>query len=226
MPDPERSVKSVYQIARIEGEMSEPVQPGRRYGGKSIEERRAERREKLLDAGLELFGTAGYGSTTIEMLCAATRLNPRYFYEAFQTREALLEAVYDRHVGRVLAEVRAAISSAPADPRERLETGLRAFVSGVLADQREARVNYFEVVGVSRALEERRRQVLRTYADLIASQFEQSTELDRPPGGDRRLAAVALVSATDGLITDSLSNSAPTDPEQIIMTLLEIFLPS
>ena len=206
--------------------MSAPGEASRRYGGKTSDERRAERREKLLDAGLEVFGTVGYAGTTIEMLCAATRLNPRYFYEQFQTREALLLAVYNRHVDRVLAEVAAALASAPAEPRERLETGLRAFVTGVLSDPHEARINYFEIVGVSPALEERRRQVLGTYADLIATQMEQFAPNRPPPGGDRRRAAVALVSATDGLITDSLSDPAASDREQIIATLLDIFVPA
>jgi len=197
----------------------------RRYAGKTSAERRAERREKLLDAGLELFGTVGYAATTIEMLCAAARLNPRYFYEEFKTREALLAAVYDRHVARVLTAVGAAIESAPDDPRERLETGLRAFVAGVLADPREARVNYFEIVGVNRELEARRREALRTYADLIAAQMEQVAPDTTPPGGDRRRAAVALVSATDGLIIDWLSEPKPGDPELLIATLLDLSVP-
>lgn len=205
--------------------MSNSGSGGRRYGGKTSDERRAERRAKLLDAGREKFGTVGYTGTTIEMLCAATRLNPRYFYEEFQTREGLLEAVYDRHVERVLAEVGAAVAAAPTDLRQRLEIGMRAFVTGVLADRREARINYFEVVGVSPALEQRRRQVLGTYADLIATQIEQFAPDRRPPGGDRHRAAVALVSATDGLIIDWLSDPAQSDPEQIIATLLDMFVP-
>ncbi len=44
--------------------------PARRYGGKSLEQRREERRRRLLDAGLELFGTQGFQHTTIEQLCA------------------------------------------------------------------------------------------------------------------------------------------------------------
>jgi AcrR family transcriptional regulator len=44
------------------------VVKGRVYGGLSAPERRADRRERLLDAGLELFGTAGFTKTTIPML--------------------------------------------------------------------------------------------------------------------------------------------------------------
>ena len=112
---------------------------GQRYGGRTAEERRAERRERLLDAGLELFGTQGYANTSIEALCAATRLNPRYFYESFPTREALLRAVYDRHMEHLARTVAAALEAAPLDPRGRIEVGLRAFVETQLADHRNAR---------------------------------------------------------------------------------------
>jgi AcrR family transcriptional regulator len=205
----------------------------RRYGGKTAAERRAGRREKLLDTGLELFGTRGYVATSIELLCATAGLNARYFYEEFDSREALLQAVYDRHVEAVFAAVTEAVSAAAVAPRERLTAGLTAFVHNSLADPRAARVNYFEMVGVSAALEARRRQVLRLYADLAIAQLEQRPPAD--PGtvapalaGDLPIAAVALVSATDGLIIDRLSDTArgaPThsDLDQIVSALTALF---
>src|SRR6202012_4111263 len=136
----------------------------RRYGGKTASERRAQRREQLLDAGLELFGTGGYAATTIEALCARAGLNPRYFYEQFAGREQLLGAVYERHVEQVLTVVSAAIDRSGADPAARLRAGLTAFVEATLADERGARVNYFEMIGVSRELDALRRRVLSDYA--------------------------------------------------------------
>jgi AcrR family transcriptional regulator len=197
----------------------------RRYGGKTGDERRAERREKLLDAAVDLFGTAGYAATTIEMLCRAAGLNPRYFYEQFPSREALLLGVYDRHVEAVRASVVAALERAPADPQARLEAGLRAFVEGTIADERLARINYFEMIGVSPEVEARRREVLRTYADLIAAQIEATAPDRRPQLSDPRLGAVAVVGAVDGLITDALSADPPTGSERIIATLLEVLAP-
>jgi AcrR family transcriptional regulator len=197
---------------------------GRRYGGKTAGERREERRGQLLDAALELFGTVGYTATTIEALCAAAGLNPRYFYEQFETREQVLRAVYDRHVEQVLRTVLEVLERAGPEPRARLEVGLRAFIEATLADERGARVNYFELVGVSRELEAHRRHVLRTYAELIAGQLEQ---LDGAPAGlvagDRRLSAMALVGATDGLVIDWLSGDRREPPERIVETLLGIF---
>lgn len=203
-----------------------PVPIGRRYGGKSAAQRRVERRRQLLDAALALFGTAGYAATTIEQLCAEGRLNPRYFYEQFDGREALLEAVYDRHVEAVLEQVASAVAGAPAEPRARLRAGLTVFVDATLADERATRINYFEMVGVSPRLEQRRREVLRAYADFIAGQAAGLQPPMMGPGVDPRLAAVALVGATDGLIIDWLNQRPRGDRAQIVTTLIEIFAPS
>ena len=46
--------------------MSPESATARRYGGKTAPQRRAERRERLMDSGLELFGTQGFAATTIE----------------------------------------------------------------------------------------------------------------------------------------------------------------
>jgi AcrR family transcriptional regulator len=196
---------------------------GRRYGGRSAAERSEERRLRLLDAGLELFGTRGYAATTIEALCAQARLNPRYFYAEFDSREALLRAVYDRHVEEVRDAVLAAIAATPPDPRGRLTVALRTFIDGSLADERAARVNYFEMVGVSGDLEARRREVLGTYADLVAEQIGAMEPPILPAAADLRMSAVALVSATDGLIIDALGGPGDPDREGMIATLAELF---
>jgi AcrR family transcriptional regulator len=205
----------------LERTIPAPASSERRYGGKTASERRAQRREQLLDAGLALFGTAGYAATTIEALCARAGLNPRYFYEQFAGREELLGAVYERHVQQVLAIVQTALDRAGEDDRaRRLEAGLRAFVRATLDDELGARVNYFEMIGVSRELDELRRRVLGDYAQLIATQAR---------GGagdvDTRMAAVALVGATDGLIIDWLSSDRARPREAIVTTLLAIFGP-
>jgi AcrR family transcriptional regulator len=197
----------------------------RRYGGKTADERRAERREQLLDAGLELFGAHGFAGVTIESLCATAGLNARYFYEQFATREQLLGAVYERHVLAVLTQVQAAIAQAPPDPAIRLERGLTAFVTATLSDERAARINYFEMVGVNAELEAQRRGVLRAYADLIAAQAAELGDLGPLSRGDRRMTAVALVGATDGLIIDWLTSEHRTPQDTIVATLLAIFGP-
>ncbi|HLI61125.1 MAG TPA: TetR/AcrR family transcriptional regulator [Solirubrobacteraceae bacterium] len=197
----------------------------RRYGGRTADERRAERRERLLDAGLELFGTIGYASSTIEGVCAEASLNARYFYEQFRHREDLLRAVYVRQARGVLEEVRAALA-AERDPRRRLEAGLRAFVGAMLRDERGMRIVYRESIGVSAALEAERRRVNDAYVALLSHEAAELTRLASMPAEERRAIVIALMGATDGLVGDWLGGERRRPASSIVKTLLSIFGPT
>jgi len=123
-------------------------------------------------------------------------------------------------VQQVLTVVRGAIDGVGDDRARRLEAGLRAFVEATLNDELGARVNYFEMIGVSRELDQLRRRVLGDYAQLIASQAQ-----DGVTGVEPRTAAVALVGATDGLIIDWLSGDRSAPPRSIVDALVAIFGP-
>lgn len=78
---------------------------GRPYAGASREEREDARREQIIAAGIELFGTRGYRAATVGAICEVAGLNKRYFYESFATLEDLLVAVYERVVSDLRAVV-------------------------------------------------------------------------------------------------------------------------
>ncbi len=59
--------------------MASVNQAPRLYRGISPSERRAQRRERLLEAGLQLFGTDGYADSSIRAVCTQASLNSRYF---------------------------------------------------------------------------------------------------------------------------------------------------
>jgi AcrR family transcriptional regulator len=117
---------------------AKPTTPNRRpYGGVSADDRHAERLRRLLDAGLELFGTKGIAATTIADVCAEAGLTKRYFYESFATVDDLAAAVFDDVTARLVEKVGPAIAAgAGADPRPPLTVYLRA----VLGDPRLARL--------------------------------------------------------------------------------------
>lgn len=147
--------------------MASPVQAPRRYRGLTASERRAQRRERLLEAGLELFGTQGYANTSIRAVCAAAGVNSRHFYESFTDREDLLYHVYERIVHEIV--VGAAEATAKVETiEEGARAGLRAGWTIVTDDRRKARVVALEVVGVSERLDRLRRDIRHALADLTA----------------------------------------------------------
>ena len=86
--------------------------PTRAYGGVAAEQRAEERKARLLAAALELFARQGYGRTTIEALCSEAKVTARHFYQLFDSREAILRALYDN----IIADLRAGVLKAMSAP--------------------------------------------------------------------------------------------------------------
>lgn len=111
--------------------------PARPYRGVSAAERQRDRRERLLAAGLELFGTQGIAATRVEDVCAAAGLTKRYFYESFGSLDELVLAV----VEDVLADLTAKVVPAIAQGGWRNpQPALSVFVDALLADPRVVRL--------------------------------------------------------------------------------------
>ena len=64
------------------------------YRGVPAERRRAERRERLMEATLEVWADAER-RTTMTAVCAEAGLSERYFYESFTDLDQALRAVLD-----------------------------------------------------------------------------------------------------------------------------------
>lgn len=183
----------------------EATSPGRRYGGVSAADRRRERRERLLDAGLELLGTRGYAQTTVSDVLELAGLTSRYFYEHFANREALLTAVYDEIVARGYGASAEAIRRHEGDPLSvSTAAHLNAFYEVIVGDPRMARVIFIEAVGVSPAMEAHRRAVLRRIAATLAKRLALRAERGEIPERDFEPVTIAMLGAMHELIADHL----------------------
>ncbi len=128
---------------------SAPRKRGHQYRGMDASERIEERRRKFLQAGLEAFGVQGYAHTGIREICRLAGLTERYFYESFEQKEDLLSAVYQMLVVELNGEFQAIASRADTSPREKVAQGIGLFYSKLHADPRRARIQFFEILGVS-----------------------------------------------------------------------------
>ena len=199
----------------------------RRYAGMTADERRAERRRRLPDTALELFGTDGYAYTGIERLCSNAGVTARHFYEEFGSREGLLVALYDDIVRTTLEAVAAAVAAAPRDDAWAMtRAGMLAFVHGMLDDPRRARVQCLEVVGVSPELEARRREVLHLYADLVSEQSRALGLGETTSDRRRHAASIALVGGTNELLIEWLTGGEAYEAtiDELIDDLVRIYV--
>lgn len=201
-----------------------PAAAGRRYAGRGADERRAERRRRLLDAAVELFGTRGYAATTIEALYSEARLAPRHFYEQFGSREELLRAVYDETVEAVAAAVAEARLTAPPDVRARVRAIVDAFAGAMLTDPRRARIAYLEAPATSPELGAHARGVLRGFAKVVEEEARAAAAAGRLPDRDYALTSMLLVGGTTALLLDWLSDDDRRPLAEVLDELTDAFV--
>jgi AcrR family transcriptional regulator len=194
------------------------------YGGVSADERRARRRELLLDAGLALFGVEGFSATTMTAVCARAKLTERYFYESFADKEELLVAVFDRIAAEAAEVVLAAVEDSPPDARAGARAAIGAFFELMTDDPRKGRIAFIEAMG-SEALMRRRFETLDSFAALLSDQARAFYELE-PGDGDRmvRLTSFLLVGGLAETLIAWLNGALDTTREQLIGDCTDLFV--
>jgi AcrR family transcriptional regulator len=154
-----------------------------------------QRRERLIEAGIDVFATEGFRNSSVRSICSAAELNQRYFYESFETREDLLIAVFERIVDSALLKTGAAVANADG-PEQRVRAGLEAWWYSITSDPRHMRILALEITGVSERLEDARRKRRHAVAKIIESELvELAGDTPLRPGVDLALVAHSLIAA-------------------------------
>jgi AcrR family transcriptional regulator len=162
----------------------------RSYRGVGADERRAQRRDRLIQAALDEVGEVGVEGVTMTAICRRARLTERYFYESFQDREDLLAATFDACLVELDEALFVALDRSPADLLERGRAAAAAMIDVLARDPRKARL-HAESAG-SVALRERRADAIGAHADLLASEIRTLRSL-RVAIDDPRLRLGTLV---------------------------------
>jgi TetR/AcrR family transcriptional regulator, cholesterol catabolism regulator len=105
----------------------------------SSAKRQPNRWPALLDAAAAQFAEGGYHATSMRDLAAATEMTPGAIYFHVASKQALLLAVYEEGVQRILDRVEAATATA-REPWARLEKAIAAHLEAVLDASAYARV--------------------------------------------------------------------------------------
>lgn len=177
-----------------------PVDPtegqatGRTYRGADAGQRRDERRARLIGAAVEVFGTEGYRTATVEKICATAGLTKRYFYESFSGSEELLVAAYRHAIAILLSDLRAGAETG-TDTDSRLDGALTAFFATIDADPRLARLAFFEILGVSERVDHEYREATKSFIEVLLTTDEPMFRRALPPDARPWVVATGLVGA-------------------------------
>jgi AcrR family transcriptional regulator len=197
---------------------------GRRYGGKSLADRRSEQRERILLAARDVFATRGYGGAAVEDIVARARVSRTTFYAFFENKEECLLAVHRRGLERIGAEVvGAAASSAEQElaPAAMIRSEVRATLAAFAADPALARIVLIEVVGATPAAERAHVRARSVAAGIIQGRLEQYLYWRRRPEQHRRVASLAAMAAIGEPISDLVATGRIEQWESLVEPISE-----
>ncbi len=178
------------------------------YRKKNPEDRVLERRERLMQAALQLFATQGYANTTIETLCSEAKVTTRHFYQVFSSREELLLAVYNQITEELQVSLFSAMVTERQGLQEKMQQVIQALVNNYLTDSRRAQIGVLEVVGASAIVEKRRREVIHGIAIHLEQFMDALAAENQLPQRNYHWLAVALVGGINELMAEWLMNQS------------------
>ena len=204
--------------------MTQPVQPVRRkWRGIEPDARTAERRQRLIDAAIELLSSEGLSGTTVRAVCARAALHSRYFYESFADIDSLLVAVFDQLAAGFLAEVTAAAEAAPDDPKARLQAAVQKSAEIVTRQTHLVRILTVEAIG-NEQLNRRRIRMLHDIAEMIEQ--DAYRVYGAPPQGEQigTLSARFLAAGFAELLVAWVEGEVDADVEEMANDATELML--
>ncbi|WAJ43236.1 TetR family transcriptional regulator [Mycobacterium sp. Aquia_216] len=191
----------------------------RDYDGKTAAERVAERRARLVGAGIELFGEHGYAGTSIRSVLRQAGLRDRYFGESFADLDALLAAAYDQLIDGEVSACRAAIEATTG-----ASEGARAMIDAISrsleGNPGHARIKLREVFSGGPMVQVERQAGLRKLAQLVADLLPDAAGAD---DRERLLLGVGVVAAADAYLRAWLDGELDVSRQDVVDLVTQVF---
>lgn len=197
---------------------------GTTYAGQTVGQRRAERRQRLIEAALDMIGEEGIGAVKVRAVSGRAGLNDRYFYESFSDCDELVLAAFDDFAGAGVTAVTAAMSDAPAELRPRILRTVDAAIAFVDDKPRNRRLLLESQA--TEALRNRRGQMINFLAQLMIAEGVELLGDYVATDRNSELAALTVVSGTVDVVTMWLRGALDIDRDQLIEFIVAMILTS
>jgi AcrR family transcriptional regulator len=181
----------------------DPAAPGRRsFRGVSADQRRDERRARLVLAAIKLFGTHGFHRTTVRDVCLEAKLTERYFYESFTNLAALFAVVHAQINHGLRDSTMRAVMSGTREPLAMAEAALRVYLEYLCEDLPRARILLIESVAIGDGVLQKADTSRRDFAALLRGFCEFLYPSAASQGLRLDMIANGLIGATNYLAYD------------------------
>ena len=197
----------------------------RQFKGLSLTERKEARREKLIEAGIAMYGTQGFFSVTVKDVCNEAKLTERYFYESFKKSEELFQTVFLKMIEKMQTCLTQAVLMAAPEPKNMVTVGLSALLSAIKDDPRMARIIYIDAMLVQDLHNQTTIQETLTQFDRIIQAFMMITMPNAPQSGEEvSLMATGLNGYVTHIIIRWVSEGFKQPLEDVLAACCAVFL--
>jgi len=196
--------------------MTPSVRP---YRGVDAAQRRAERRGRLLNAGLDLLGSGhpDISALTVRGVCQRAGLASRYFYESFADKDDFISGVFDWVIADVAATTQAAVATVPAD--EQTHAAMANIVRTICQDARVGRLIFS--TQIADAVIVRKRVESSALFAMLSGQHV--VNVLRAPANDRMKAGAHFaVGGVGQTISAWLAGDVQLEPDQLVDLLASL----
>jgi AcrR family transcriptional regulator len=198
--------------------------PGRRsFRGLSADQRRDERRERLVLAAIKLFGTHGFHRTTVRDVCLEAKLTERYFYESFTNLAALFAVVHAQINHGLRDSTMRAVMSGTREPLAMAEAALRVYLEYLCEDLPRARILLIESVAIGDGVLQKADTSRRDFAALLRGFCEFLYPSAASQGLRLDMIANGLIGATNYLAYDWVKEGFVTPLPQVLHNAMSFY---
>src|ERR1700694_1536320 len=184
----------------------------RPYRGIDAADRVAERRRRLLSAGLDILGAeSDVSEVTVRGICRQAGVTARYFYESFTDKDGFVGVVFDWVIADIAAPTQAAVAAAPL--AEQTRAGIANIVRTIVGDVRVGRLLFSSQL--SNAVVARKRGESSALLAMLSGQHAGSV-LHLPENEKIKATAHFVVGGVAQTLSAWLVGDIALDPDQLV----------
>ncbi|WP_109506592.1 TetR/AcrR family transcriptional regulator [Nocardioides speluncae] len=190
----------------------------RGWAGTTKAERQSARQARIRAAGYELITVGGTSAVTVRSVCRQAGLTDRYFYESFESRDALLAAMFLESADAVHHALTEVIEQHHGDPVRLVEALQGVFEEHILDDPAKGRLLLLDsltepaLAGVSLA-------AVPAFTRLVQTQLPTDA-----PRAQRAMTAVGLMGALAALLSSWFAGTLRVSREELVQHCTKLLL--
>lgn len=190
---------------------------------KTTQERSRTRRQKVLDAALQVFAERGYSETAVDDIARASETSKGGLYFHFPSKQALFLALLDEASDALLGRVDTAMA-AEREPLAQGEAALREVLHIFGGHRFLARLLLVEAIGAGEEFASRLNALHAAFAAKIAACLDEAVARGQIPPCDTGIVAHAWYGAVNQTVLRWLLTGEPRQLESTYPTLRSLLL--